>query len=82
MVDSSGGAIDPLSGTIDLNLCSYSYSKTLESIQGDRLLDEAGTSISSTFVNEIPILNFEYEYRFTEHEQEYEHRDAEYGKVF
>jgi hypothetical protein len=48
--------------------CSYSYSKALESIQGDPLLEEAGASIFRSFINEIPILSFEYEYPFTEDE--------------
>jgi hypothetical protein len=51
----------------------YSYSKTLESIQGDRLLEEAETSIFGPLINETPILPFEYEYRFTEYEYEYEY---------
>jgi hypothetical protein len=51
---------------------AFSYSKTLESIQGDRLLEESGTSIFGPFTNEIPILPFEYEYRFAEYEYEYE----------
>ncbi|MFY7892540.1 MAG: hypothetical protein ACOVOJ_07610, partial [Pirellula sp.] len=45
---------------------SYSYSKTPESIQVDHLFREAGTPGFGPFVNEIPILLFEYEYRFTE----------------
>jgi hypothetical protein len=31
---------------------------------------EAGTPVFGPFVNEIPILLFEYEYRFTEYEYE------------
>jgi hypothetical protein len=50
----------------------YSYSKTPESIQVDQPFREAGTPGFGPFVNEIPILLFEYEYRFTEYEYEYE----------
>jgi hypothetical protein len=49
----------------------YSYSKTPEWIQVDRLSKEAGTSVFGPFVYEVPILLFEYEYRFTEYEYEY-----------
>ena len=48
----------------------YSYSKTPESIQVDQPFREAGTPGFGPFVNEIPILLFEYEYRFTEYEYE------------
>jgi len=51
---------------------SYSYSKTLESIQVDHVFRQAVTQVFGPFVNEIPILLFEYEYRFTEYEYEYE----------
>jgi hypothetical protein len=51
---------------------SYSYSKTPESIPCDQLFREAETSVFGLFVNQIPILLFEYEYRFTEYEYEYE----------
>ena len=51
---------------------SYSYSKTPGSIQVDHLFREAVTPLFGPFVNEIPILLFEYEYRFTEYEYEYE----------
>jgi len=47
---------------------SYSYSKTPESTQVDHLFREAVTPLFGPFVNEIPILLFEYEYRFTEYE--------------
>jgi hypothetical protein len=50
---------------------SFSYSKTLESIQDDPLLEEAGTSIFGPFTNEIPILPFVYEYRFTEQQDRF-----------
>jgi hypothetical protein len=50
----------------------YSYSKTPESIQVDHLFREAATPLLGPFVKEIPILLFEYEYRFTEDEYEYE----------
>jgi hypothetical protein len=36
-------------------------------------LREAVTPVSGPFLNEIPILFFEYEYRFTEYEYEYEY---------
>jgi hypothetical protein len=36
-------------------------------------LREAVTPVSGPFLNEIPILLFEYEYRFTEYEYEYEY---------
>jgi hypothetical protein len=49
---------------------SYSYSKTPESIPCDQLFREAETSVFGLFVNQIPILLFEYEYRFTEYEYE------------
>ena len=52
---------------------SYSYSKTPESIQVDDLFREAVTPLFGPFVNEIPILLFEYEYRFTEYEYEKNH---------
>jgi hypothetical protein len=52
---------------------SYSYSKTPESIQVDHLFREAVTLLFGPFVNEIPILLFEYEYRFTEYEYEKNH---------
>ena len=52
---------------------SYSYSKTPESIQVDHLFREAVTPLFGPFVNEIPILLFEYEYRFTEYEYEYDY---------
>ena len=52
---------------------SYSYSKTPESIQVDHLFREAVTPLFGPFVNEIPILLFEYEYRFTEYEYEKNH---------
>jgi len=42
-------------------------------MQGDRLFKEEGTSIFGPFVNDIPIRLFEYEYRFTEYEDEYEY---------
>jgi hypothetical protein len=51
---------------------SYAYSKAPESIQVDHLFREAGTPVFGPFVNDIPILLFEYEYRFTEYEYEYE----------
>jgi len=51
---------------------SYSYSKTPESIQVDHVFRQAVTQVFGPFVNEIPILLFEYEYRFTEYEYEYE----------
>jgi hypothetical protein len=35
-------------------------------------LKEPGTSIFGPFTNDFPILPFEYEYRFTEDEYEYE----------
>jgi hypothetical protein len=47
-----------------------SYSKTPESIPCDQLFREAETSVFGLFVNQIPILLFEYEYRFTEYEYE------------
>jgi hypothetical protein len=47
-----------------------SCSKTLKSIQGARLLEEAGTSVFCPFINEIQILPFEYEYHFIEYEYE------------
>ena len=50
----------------------YSHSKTPESIQANHLFREARTLVLTPFVNEIPILPFEYEYRFTEDEDEYE----------
>ena len=50
----------------------YSYSKTLESIQGDRFSKEAGTPVFGPHGNDIPLRPFEYEYRFTEYEYEYE----------
>jgi hypothetical protein len=49
---------------------SYSYSKTLESIQGDRFSKEAGTPVFGPHGNDIPLRPFEYEYRFTEYEYE------------
>ena len=49
-----------------------SCSKTPESIPCDQLFREAETSVFGLFVNQIPILLFEYEYRFTEYEYEYE----------
>jgi hypothetical protein len=52
---------------------SYSYSKTPGSIQVDHLFSEAVTPLFGPFVNEIPILLFEYEYRFTEYEYEYDY---------
>jgi len=52
---------------------SYSYSKTPESIQVDHLFREAVTPLFGPFVNEIPILPFEYEYRFTEYKYEKNH---------
>jgi hypothetical protein len=52
---------------------SYSYSKTPESIQVDHLFREAATPLFGPFVNKIPILLFEYEYRFTEYEYEKNH---------
>jgi hypothetical protein len=39
----------------------YSYSKTPESIQVDHLCREAVTPVFGLFINEIPILLFEYE---------------------
>jgi hypothetical protein len=48
----------------------YSYSKTPESIQVDHLFRKVETSVFGLFVNQIPILLFEYEYRFTEYEYE------------
>jgi hypothetical protein len=51
---------------------SYSYSKTLESIQVDQPFREAGIPVFGSFVNDILIPPFEYEYRFTEYEYEYE----------
>jgi hypothetical protein len=50
----------------------YSYSKTPESIQVDHLFRKAETPVFGLFVNQIPILLFEYEYeyRFTEYEYE------------
>jgi len=51
----------------------YSYSKTPESIQVDHLFREAVTPLFGPFVNEIPILLFEYEYRFTEYKYEKNH---------
>jgi len=50
----------------------YSYSKTPESIQIAHPFREARAPVFGPFVNEIPILLFEYEYRFTEYEYEYE----------
>jgi len=41
---------------------SYSYSKTRESIQGDRLFKEAGTPVFGPNINYIPIRPFEHEY--------------------
>jgi hypothetical protein len=52
---------------------SYSYSKTPSSIQVDHLFREAVTPLFGPFVNEIPILLFEYEYRFTQYEYEKNH---------
>jgi hypothetical protein len=52
---------------------SYSYSKTPGSIQVDHLFREAVTPLFGPFVNEIPILLFEYEYRFTQYEYEKNH---------
>jgi len=52
---------------------SYSYSKTPGSIQVDHLFSEAVTPLFGPFVNEIPILLFEYEYRFTQYDYEYEY---------
>jgi len=43
---------------------SYSYSKTPGSIQVDHLFREAVTPLFDPFVNEIPILLFEYEYEY------------------
>jgi hypothetical protein len=43
---------------------SYSYSKTPESIQVDQPFRETGTPGFGPFVNEIPILLFEYEYEY------------------
>ena len=51
---------------------SYSYSKTPESNQVDQLFRKALPPVFGPFVNEIPILFFEYEYRFTEYEYDYE----------
>jgi hypothetical protein len=55
------------------NSYSYSYSKTPGSIQVDHLFREAVTPLFGPFVNEIPILLFEYEYRFTQYEYEKNH---------
>ena len=52
---------------------SYSYSTTPGSIQVDHLFREAATPLFGTFVNELPILLFEYEYRFTQYEYEKNH---------
>jgi hypothetical protein len=49
---------------------AYAYSKTPESIQVDPLFRDAKSPVFSPFVNEIPVLPFEYEYRFTEYEYE------------
>ena len=49
---------------------AFSYSKTPESIQVDRLFREAGTPLFGPFVNKIPRLPFEFEHRFTEYERE------------
>jgi hypothetical protein len=46
--------------------------ETLESIQGDHLFKEAGSPEFGLYVNNIPIRPFEYEYRFTEYQYEYE----------
>jgi hypothetical protein len=51
---------------------SYSYSKKPKSNQVDHLFRKAVPPVFGPFVNEIPILLFEYEYRFTEYEYEYE----------
>jgi hypothetical protein len=36
----------------------------LNRFKATRLLEEAGTSIFGPFINEIPILPFEYEYEY------------------
>jgi hypothetical protein len=46
--------------------------ETPESTQVDRLCKEAGTPVFGPHVNDIPIRPFEYEYRFTEYDYEYE----------
>jgi hypothetical protein len=58
------------SGILVVGTDSCSCSKTLESIPCDQLFREAETSVFGLFVNQIPILLFEYEYRFTEYEYE------------
>jgi hypothetical protein len=58
------------SGILVVGTDSCSYSKTPESIPCDQLFREAETSVFGLFVNQIPILLFEYEYRFTEYEYE------------
>jgi hypothetical protein len=59
----------------------YSYSKTPESIQVDQPFREAGTPGFGPFVNEIPILLFEYEYRFTEYKYEYEYEKNQWYEL-
>ena len=44
----------------------------MESIQVDHLFRDAPPPVFSPFVNEIPMIPVEYEYRFTEYEHEYE----------
>jgi hypothetical protein len=46
--------------------------ETPESIQVDHLSREAVTPVFGPFVQKIPTLLFEYEYRFTEYKYEYE----------
>jgi hypothetical protein len=53
---------------------SYSYWKTLESIQVDQPFRGSGIPVFGPFVNEFLIPLFEYEYRFTEYDYEYEYR--------
>ena len=50
----------------------YSYSKSPEAIQVDHLFRDTTPPVFGPFFNEIPTLPFEYEYRFTEYENEYE----------
>ena len=59
---------DTLGRLDDVDLSTYS--KTPESFQVDHPFREAGTRVFGPFVIEIPMLLFEYEYRFTEYECE------------
>jgi hypothetical protein len=49
---------------------SYPFSKTPESIQVGPFSGWLYPPVFGPFVNEIPILLFEYEFRFTEYEYE------------